>query len=101
MPALAYLPPQLLSHLQFILGTDRAPTVARTWAELESLIATQPFTVAIVDPSLGGADRTRQIEQLMLSYPSLPVIAYVPLTPQAFSMVSALSKSRLRHSVLY
>jgi AraC-like DNA-binding protein len=57
--------------------------------------------VAIIDPSLGGADRTTQIEQLMISYPSLPIIAYVPLTPQAFSMVSALSKSRLRHSVLY
>ena len=101
MTALAYLPPKLLTHLQYILGPDKIPAVAATWVELESLIANKPFSVAIIDPSLGGANRTLQIEQLMLSYPSLPVIAYVPLTPEAFSIVSTLSKGRLRHTVLY
>lgn len=101
MSVLAYLPSRLLRHLQLVLGSDNAPIVAGTWREIGDLLQVHPISVAVVDPSGGEASRAIDLEQLMISYPSLPVIAYVPLSPQAFASITQLSQTALRHVVLY
>jgi hypothetical protein len=98
---IAYLPSRLLRHLQYILGPTRAPVVARSWDELLEQISSEPISVAIIDPSSDGPGKALEMQQLMLAYPSLPIIAYVPLSNQAFTMIAQLSQSGLKHSVLY
>jgi AraC-like DNA-binding protein len=75
--------------------------VARTWADLEQLLHVHPITVALIDPSADGASRTVEFERIRSAYPSLPIVAYVPLTPSAFRAVAQLSKLGLEHVILY
>lgn len=74
---------------------------ANTWAELEKMLQVHPVSVALIDPSADGASRTVEFERVKAAYPSLPVIAYVPLTPSAFRAVAQLSKLGLEHVILY
>ena len=83
------------------MGSDEKVLVAHTWAELEKMVEMKPVSVALVDPSADGASRTIEFERLSAAYPSLPIIAYVPLTPSAFRAVSALSRLGLEHVILY
>lgn len=101
MSILAYLPSRLLRHLEFVLGTEHSLLAARHWDEIETLLQAHAVSVAIIDPSSDGAGRPIDLEQLMTAYPSLPVIAYVPLTPQAFTTITQLAQTGLRHVVLY
>lgn len=101
MTVLAYLPALLLRHIQFVLGPDQPPIVARTWEEIESHLQNHPISAAIIDPSADPGGKAIEVQQLMLRYPSLSVIAYVPLTPQAFETVTQLAKSGLSHVMLY
>lgn len=75
--------------------------VAKTWAELEEMLRVHPVTVALIDPSADGASRTVEFEKIRASYPSLPVVAYVPLTPSAFRAVAQLSRVGLEHVIIY
>ena len=98
---IALLPPPLLRHLEFVIGKHERIIVARTWDELEDQLHVHPVTVALIDPSADGASRSTEFQRLTSSYPSLPVIAYVPLSPQAFRAVSQLSRLGLEHVILY
>lgn len=75
--------------------------VARNWTELEEMLHVHPVTVALVDPSADGASRTVEFERVRAAYPSVPVIAYVLLTPTSFRAVAHLSKLGLEHVLLY
>ncbi len=75
--------------------------MAKTWADLEQLLHVHPITVALIDPSADGASRTVEFERVRAAYPSLPIVAYVPLTPSAFRAVAQLSKLGLDHVILY
>jgi AraC-like DNA-binding protein len=97
---LAYLPPRQLRHLQFVLGNDPTLLVARKWDEIDDLVQTHAVSVAVIDPS-EGEGKAIDLEQLMTRYPSLPVIAYVSLTSQAFTTIAQLSQTGLKHVVLY
>ena len=101
MTVLAYLPTRLLQQLRFVLGNERAPLIANTWGELEPLLQVNPVSVAVIDPSELPSGKATQLEQLMATYPSLPVIAYVPLTPLAFKTITQLAQTGMRHVVLY
>jgi hypothetical protein len=98
---LAYLPDRLLRHLQFVLGSERAPLIARTWPEINEILQSKPVSAAVIDPSSDHPGKALELEQLMRSYPSLPVIAYLPLTAAAFGAVAHLAEKGLRHVVLY
>ena len=98
---LAYLPARLLRHLQFVLGPDRPPLAARTWPEINELIQANPVSVALIDPSSDHPGKALELEQLMIAYPSLPMIAYMPMTPQAFAAVTQLAEKGLRQVLLY
>ena len=65
------------------------------------MLHVQPVTVAVVDPSADGASRTVEFERMRAAYPSVPVVAYVLLTPTAFRAVTQLSKLGLEHVLLY
>jgi AraC-like DNA-binding protein len=101
LTVLAYLPTRLLQHLRFILGNENAPLVARTWGEIDQLLQANPVSVAVIDPSEAPSGKATELEQLMVAYPSLPIIAYVPLTPLAFQTVTQLAQTGMRHVVLY
>ena len=75
--------------------------VAKTWGDLEQMLRIHPITVALIDPSADGASRTVEFERVRAAYPSLPIIAYVPLTATAFRAVSQLSKLGLDQVILY
>ena len=65
------------------------------------MLQIHPVTVALIDPSADGASRTMEFERVKSAYPSLPIIAYVPLTPSAFRAVAQLSKLGLDQVILY
>jgi AraC-like DNA-binding protein len=98
---LALLPPPLLRHIEYVIGREEQIVTARSWDELETMLQIHPATVALVDPSWEAISRTVEFDRLANSYPSLPVIAYVPLTPAAFRSVAELSKLGLQHVILY
>ena len=83
------------------MGGDRSPLVAKTWGEINELLQTQPISAAVIDPSADPFGKAIELQQLMAAYPSLPVIAYVPLTPLAFTTITQLANTGLRHVVLY
>jgi AraC-like DNA-binding protein len=83
------------------MGREETVMVAQTWADLEQMLRVHPVTVAIIDPSADGASRTVEFERIRSQYPSLPVVAYVPLTPSAFRAVAQLSRLGLEHVILY
>jgi len=87
--------------VEYVIGRDEQIVTARSWDELERLLQNHPATVAMVDPSWEAVSRKVEFERIANSYPSLPVIAYVPLTPAAFRSVAELSKLGLQHVILY
>ncbi|MBA3342254.1 MAG: helix-turn-helix domain-containing protein [Gemmatimonadaceae bacterium] len=101
MTILALLPPKLLRHLQFVAGVRRHVVVAASWKHLLEIVANHPVGVVVIDPSTEGAGSLVELEQLFTAYPSIPVLAYVPLTPAAFRAVAELSKVGLEQVVLY
>src|SRR5688500_14132621 len=82
------------------MGRERV-IPAQNWIELERLLQVRPATVALIDPSADGADRTTEFERIKAAFPSLPIIAYVPLTASAFRAVAQLSRLGLEHVLLY
>jgi AraC-like DNA-binding protein len=95
------LPPALLRHVQLVLGREERVISAETWVGLRELLHTNPVTVALVDPSADGSRTTTEFERITSAYPSLPFIAYVPLTAVAFRAVAQLSLLGLEHVILY
>lgn len=98
---LALLPPKLLRHLQFVVGGQRLIAVAESWAHLLELVESHPVGLVVIDPSAQGAGSLVELQQLFVAYPSIPVLAYVPLTPAAFRAVADLSKVGLEETILY
>jgi len=98
---IALLPPPLLRHVEYVVARNERVVVAKTWADLEQMLHVHPVTLALIDPSADGASRTVEFERVRAAYPSLPIIAYVPLTPSAFRAVAQLSKLGLEHVILY
>jgi hypothetical protein len=100
MTVAAFLPPRLLRHVQFILGREH-PFVAESWDDLEQMIRTRPVRVAIVDPSADEATGTERIQEILIDYPSIQVIAYVTVTASSFRAVAELSRAGLKHVMMY
>lgn len=83
------------------MGKEERVIAAKSWEDLEKQLRVQPISVALIDPSADGASRTTEFQRLTTAYPSLPVIAYVPLNPRAFNAVAKLSRLGLEHVLLY
>jgi AraC-like DNA-binding protein len=97
----AFLPPQLLSHVRHVFAREPEFFVAQSWKDLEAIIRREPITVAIVDPATDGAVDVDAVASLLQRYPSLPVVGYVMLSPTAFGAIAQLSRRGLSHVVLH
>jgi AraC-like DNA-binding protein len=95
------LPPALLRHAQFVIGSEERIIPAESWVALAAMLRVHPVTVALIDPSADGSRSTTEFERITAAYPSLPFIAYVPLTAVAFRAVAQLSQLGLEHVILY
>lgn len=95
------LPPALLRHAQFVLGGEGRVISADSWGDLAAMLRVSPVTVALIDPSADGSRSTTEFQRITAAYPSLPFIAYVPLTAAAFRCVAQLSQLGLEHVILY
>ena len=100
MTVAAFLPPRLLRHVQFVLGREH-PLVVDSWGALEALIQVKPVSVAIVDPSMDEVAGAERLQEILIDYPSLQVIAYVPVTAPAFRAIAELSRAGLKHVIMY
>jgi AraC-like DNA-binding protein len=60
----------------------------------------KPVEMAIVDPAFDGHMRTREIERLRILFPSLPVLVYTSLTPEAPSALLELGRIGIRRVIL-
>jgi AraC-like DNA-binding protein len=71
-----------------------------SWADVVDTIRYKPVEMAIVDPAFDGHVRTREIERLHLLFPSLPVLIYTSLTPEAPSVLLELGRIGIRRVIL-
>jgi len=90
-----------LRRLQFALGPERTIIVAESWERVWEVLESEPVTVAVIDPSEEGARNPIEYRRMHAAFPSIPVVAYVSLTAEAFRAVAELSRLGLEHVMLY
>jgi len=71
-----------------------------SWADVVDTIRYKPVEMAIVDPAFDGNMRTREIERLRVLFPSLPVLIYTSLTPEAPGVLLELGRIGIRRVIL-
>lgn len=71
-----------------------------SWADVVDTIRYKPVEMAVVDPAFDGNVRTREIERLRVLFPSLPVLIYTSLTPEAPSALLELGRIGIRRVIL-
>ncbi|MDO8501368.1 MAG: AraC family transcriptional regulator [Gemmatimonadaceae bacterium] len=101
MSIAVFLPPQLLAHVRHVFASEPDFIVANSWDNLDIIIRRDPVTVVILDPSADGVMNTDAVAGLLNRYPSLPLVAYVMLSPKSFGAIAQLSRRGLEHVVLH
>jgi AraC-like DNA-binding protein len=96
----ALLPRNLLSHLRIVLGDTNSLDAAADAAELHSLLRSADAEVLVVDPAMQEGRWEVAVEEVLGSYPALPVIVYTTLTPAAMRQVVRLARVGIQHVVL-
>jgi len=71
-----------------------------SWADVVDTIRCRPVEMAVLDPAFDGHMRTREIERLRTLFPSLPVLIYTSLTPEAPSALLELGRIGIRRVIL-
>lgn len=100
MACVAFLPTSSANHLLSVIGNDRV-VLANSWPDLDSLIRDQTAKAAVVDPTADGTLNISAVLSLIRKYPSVPVLAYVPLTEQSFRAAFVLSTHGLSRVLVY
>ena len=72
---------------------------ATTWDGALAAIRSRPVELAVVDPLLTGTASEKEIAQLRLLFPSLPLMLYTALTPRTAAVLLALGQRGIRHAV--
>ncbi len=101
MDVAAFLPTLLLAHLRVVLGPEHTICQVEGWDELEALIRRSSVDVAVVDPGADGLVRVQEIRSLVEHYPTLPMVLYTSLSPQALRAVVELAKHGSQQVVLH
>jgi AraC-like DNA-binding protein len=96
----AFLPRNLLAHLRIVLGDAHSLGIATDPAELHSLLRGEAVDLIIVDPAQRDAQHADDVESIIASHPTLPVIVYTTLAPTAIRMVVRLAQLGVQHVVL-
>jgi AraC-like DNA-binding protein len=71
-----------------------------SWADVDDTIRHRPVELVVVDPASGGEFRTREVERLRVLFPSLPVVIYTTLTPEAPGLLLELGRIGIRRVIL-
>ncbi len=91
MEVLARLTPPLLSHLRASLHDTHSVTAASDWNALMEIARDRAIDIAFVDPRAAGSGGSSEIRGLLLMYPSLPVVLYSTLSPEAVRATAELA----------
>lgn len=75
--------------------------MVESWERVWEVLASEPVTVAVIDPSAENARNAIEYQRIHAAFPSIPIVAYVPLTSGAFRAVAELSRLGLEHVILY
>ena len=97
---LAAVPEDRLPRLR-AAGRRFAFRPAHEWAEAMDTIRCEPIEMAVVDPRLSGALRTREIERLRILFPSLPMMAYTALTADSAAALLTLGRVGIRRALFH
>jgi AraC-like DNA-binding protein len=89
-----------LTHFRAVLEPEHRIVVARSWASLPKVIRCRHVDVVVVDPRADGTARSRPIVTMLNRYPTLPIIVYTTMAPEALRLTVALSAHGLRHVLL-
>ena len=100
MEVLARLSPPFLSHLRIVVGREYTLTAVDDWESFEAAVRSHPADVVVVDPRDGGGVRIDELGTLIARYPSLPVVVYTALSPEAMRALVELAKYGVHHVVL-
>ena len=92
MDVLARVSPPLVSHLRVVLGRDDSLGVVADWKALTSEVARFPCDVAIVDPVCRDSGPLAELLVFASSHPSLPIVVYTVLSPEAMQATVELVK---------
>lgn len=93
------MPPARLQTLQAGLGDQCEFVPVSQWTEVVETIRRRPVEMAIVDPLVGGQTRTHEIERLRILFPSLPLLVYTTLSPEAAGVLLALGRIGIRRVI--
>jgi AraC-like DNA-binding protein len=96
-----HLPSALLSHLRVVLSREHVVRTADSWIEVEEIVRRHAVDVAVVDPTAEGTTGAESIRQLIARHPSLPLVVYTSLSPQALKAVVTLARHGVEHVVLH
>ena len=100
MEVLAHLSPPFLSHLRIVAGREFRLTAVDDWESFAAAVRSHPTDVVVVDPRDGGGMRIDDLGSLVARYPSLPVVVYTTLSPEAMRALVELAKFGVHHVVL-
>ncbi len=82
MHAVAYLhTSDARQRLEAAIGDEYDVAFASSWSELDDLIRRLPIEVVVADPCRPAGVDVTAIERLRAYYPSLPVVLYMPFSP--------------------
>jgi AraC-like DNA-binding protein len=95
-----FLPERLLAHVRHVFIKEKDFVIAHSWDELDTIIRQKPVTALILDPAADGVMNVDAVVSLLKNYPSLPVVAYVVLSPASFGAIAKLSRQGLENILL-
>ena len=100
MNVAAFLPSNQLTHLRAALGREHSLATAGNWGELSLLLRDTFCDIVVVGPSMHGLE-VSQVRSVIGSFPSTPVVLYVPVVPASMRAVSDLARHGIGQVVLY
>jgi len=101
IPLLAAVPAERVDRLRAGAPENYRWVTAGSWLNALHVIRTCPIELAVVDPLLGGAPRTLEIERLRQHFPSLPLVVYTVLAPETAGVLLDLGRAGIRRVILH
>jgi len=89
-----------MAHLRMVLRSDHSLVPVGSWAELQSMVTHRGADVVVADPSAAGQIEVEALEDVRRRFPSLPVVVYTQLSPNAMKSIVRLARSGIEHVVL-
>lgn len=96
-----FLPERKQTRVASAIKSSSNLLAAHSWPELTSLIQADQVGVVIVDPSAEGTLNINAVSNLLRTFPSVGVVAYVTLDPPNFRAIVALVRRGLETIVLH